>query len=246
MLKKIILPLVLLIFTQQEFYGMEEEEEKKGENENSDIKEQYDFWLGVDNYMNVPVDDKLSYLWTIFDNIPFQYGGSKIWKHGEAYYGLSNGIGFFPSALNFGWMKVGIVDAHINVINTIIKYMKTYTAIKYDYYYTVDCILKNKYAVQHKNPVWLNSFKWWLFYTVVTDIHLFSFKFFNCVKIKIISLGAIVTYEIKDDLLNSYKKHWYFYFSFYDDKLVVPKNYFIFSPRIEINIPELITYFNGK
>ena len=240
MLKKIILPLVLLIFTQQDFYGMKKEEEKN-KRQNNEVKEQYVFWLEVDNYMNVPVDDKLSYLWMFLDNVPFQYGGSKIWKHGEAYYGLSNGIGFFPSALNFGWMKVGIVDAHINVINTIIKYMKTYTHIKYDYYYMLkEC------KQQHKNPVWLNSLKWWLFYTVVTDIHLFSFKFFNCVKIKIISLGAIVTYEIKDDLLNSYKKHWYFYFSFYDDKLVVPMNYFIFSPRIEINIPELITYFNGK
>ena len=37
MLRKIILPLVLLIFTQQEFYGMEEGETKGGENANKDI-----------------------------------------------------------------------------------------------------------------------------------------------------------------------------------------------------------------
>ena len=120
MLKKIILPLVLLIFTQQELYGTDEKKEET--NENSDIEEQYDFWFGVDRYMN---KDKLWLLWAILDNLTFQYGGSKLWKHGEAYYGLSNGIGFFPSDLNFEWLKIGIVDAHINVINTIIKYIKT-------------------------------------------------------------------------------------------------------------------------
>ena len=180
MLRKIILLLVLLIFTQQNFYGMEVEQE--GANENNDIAKQVSFWEKVNRYMN---EDKLSYLWVFLDNVPFQYGGSKIWKHGEAYYGLSNGIGFFPSFLNFGWLKIGIGDAHINVINTIIKFMKTYTAIAYNYYYTL-----KEYSVEHENPVWLNSLKWWLFYTVVTDIHLFSFKFFNCVKIKIISIGA--------------------------------------------------------
>ncbi len=40
MLKKIILPLVLLIFTQQNFYGME----GGGEDTNKDIEEKYDFW----------------------------------------------------------------------------------------------------------------------------------------------------------------------------------------------------------
>ena len=175
MLKKIILPLVLLIFAQQDFYGMKEEE-----NTNTDIYEQFIFWSGVNDYMN---GKNLKYLWFFLDNVPFQYGGSKTWKHGEAYYGLSNGIGFFPSFLNFGWLKVGMVDAHINVINTIIKYMKTYTVITYDYYYQV---IEKDEEKKHKNPVWLNSLKWWLFYTVVTDIHLFSFKFFNCVKIKII------------------------------------------------------------
>ena len=106
MLKKIILPLVLLMFTQQDFYGMEQEEHKK-------INEQCNFWCGVDSYMN---KEKLVYLWMFLDSVPFQYGGSKIWKHGETYYGLSNGIGFFPSVLNFGWLKIGFVDAHINVI----------------------------------------------------------------------------------------------------------------------------------
>ena len=235
MLKKIILPLVLLIFTQQELYGTDEKKEET--NENSDIEEQYDFWFGVDRYMN---KDKLWLLWAILDNLTFQYGGSKLWKHGEAYYGLSNGIGFFPSDLNFEWLKIGIVDAHINVINTIIKYIKTYTAIKFDYYYRV---INDG---EHTNPVWLNSLKWWLFYTVVTDIHLFSFKFFNCVKIKIISIGAFVTYKINKYLLDDSNNSWYFCFNFFEEQLSVPANYFILSPRIELNIPGIIDYFNGK
>ena len=255
MLRKIILPLVLLIFTQQEFYGMEEGETKGGENANKDIvkklkkknktkeiyiKKQCDFWGKVHKYMN---GDKLPYLWMFLDNVPFQYGGSKkIWEHGEAYYGLSNGIGFFPSALNFGWLKIGIGDAHINVINTIIKYMKTYTEIKYDY-----CYKKNdKSTKEHKNSVWLNSLIWWLFYTVVTDIHLFSFNFFNCVKIKIISIGAVVTSKINEYLLDNYDDSWYFSFDFEDEQLRVPGYYFILSPRIEINIPGIIDYFKGK
>ena len=229
MLKKIILPLVLLIFAQQNFYGMEQEEDKK-------INEQCNFWCGVDSYMN---KEKLVYLWMFLDSVPFQYGGSKIWKHGETYYGLSNGIGFFPSVLNFGWLKIGIGDAHINVINTIIKYIKTYTAITFDYYYK----LKRKDTENyHKNSVWLNSLKWWLFYTVVTDIHLFSFKFFNCVKIKIISIGAFVTSKINKDLLGEYF-FWYFHFNFSHEQLIVPKRFFMLSPRIEINIAGIIDYF---
>ena len=184
--------------------------------------------------------DKLSYLWVFLDNVPFQYGGSKIWQHGEAYYGLSNGIGFFPSSLNFGWLKIGIGDAHINVINTIIKFMKTYTAIAWEDYYHKQ---KNENLKTHENPVWLNSLKWWLFYTVVTDIHLFSFKFFNCVKIKILSIGAVVTSKINRGLLDDTDDSWYFYFGFEKEQLKVPGDYFILSPRIEINIAGIIDLF---
>jgi len=236
MLRKIILPLVLLTFAQQNFFGMEEKEKA---NEDNDIKKAYDFWERMDGYMNV-VDkkNKLLYLWMFLDNVPFQYGGSKIWKHGEAYYGLSNGIGFFPLFLNFGWLKIGIGDAHINVINTIIKFMKTYTAIAWDYY----LILKGNYR-KYKNPVWLNILKWWLFYTVVTDIHLFSFKIFNCVKIKIISIGAFVTSKINGNLLYDSEDLWYFSFNFENEQLRVPGYYFILSPRIEINIAGIIDLF---
>ena len=242
MLKKIILPLVLLIFAQQNFYGMKTI--KKNKNSQVSIWKTINMWVNKDITKKVGNKyPKLWWLWAILDNVPFQYGGSKTWKHGEAYYGLSNGIGFFPSFLNFGWLKVGMVDAHINVINTIIKYMKTYTVITYDYYYQV---IEKDEEKKHKNPVWLNSLKWWLFYTVVTDIHLFSFKFFNCVKIKIISIGAIITSMINCSLHSPVNDYWYFPFIFYDEQLEVFKNYFIFSPRIEINIPGIIDYFKEK
>lgn len=94
--------------------------------------------------------------------------------------------------------------------------------------------------------MWLDSLKWWLLYTVVTDIHLFSFKFFNCVKIKIISIGALVTSKINRHLLDDCDDSWYFFFDLSNEQLAVPGDYFILSPRIEINIPELINYFNGK
>ena len=72
-------------------------------------EDQNKIWMSINNWVNV--DDtkkngkqypKLWRLWAILDNVPFQYGGSKIWKYGETYYGLSNGIGFFLSYLNFG------------------------------------------------------------------------------------------------------------------------------------------------
>ena len=149
MLKQIILPVVLLIFTQQNFYGMNNEYNIDTKNTGDKIDEEQqtmNIWKTLDSYCNREHDKtkkklypRLWWLWAIVDNIPFQYGNSKkIWENGEAYYGLSNGIGFCPSFLNFGWLKIGIVDAHINIINTIIKFIKTYTAIKYNYYFNLN------------------------------------------------------------------------------------------------------------
>ena len=73
MLKKIILPVVLLLFTQQELYGMEVEEKDSTD------------WESINKLVNVDRTKeegeqypKLWWLWTILDNITFQYGGSKI------------------------------------------------------------------------------------------------------------------------------------------------------------------------
>ena len=174
MLKKIILPLILLIFTQQNFYGM-----YAAKTNNSETlvmpkgKDQSKIWETINNWVNVDVSDgikrypRLWWLWAILDNVPFQYGNSKIWKHGEAYYGLSNGIGFFPSFLNFRWLKIGIGDAHINVINLILDSFKNYIQYKSD---GQDDILGILLV-----PIFIN---------LLFNIHIFSFKIWNCIKIK--------------------------------------------------------------
>ena len=78
MLRKFIFPLVLLIFTQQDFYGVKTIKKDKNA--------QVSIWQSINNYVNVDVSDgiksypKLWWLWAILDNVPFQYGGTKIWK----------------------------------------------------------------------------------------------------------------------------------------------------------------------
>jgi len=240
MLKKIILLVVLLIFTQQNFYGTEEEIVLLS----NEIKRKMDFWSNIDDYMNGVLDcyndnkgcPKLWWLWAILDNVQFQYGKSKIWKHGMVYYGLSNGICFFPSILNFRWFKVGIGDIHINVINTVINYIKIYANRKYVYYYN-----RNK-GEEIDNTVLWDSFKYCLLYSVApTGVHLLSFKFFNCVKIRIISLGAILLYfcETVETYDDDFSSPWYYAYADYYGQFKVyfiSTLYFVLSPSIEINI----------
>ena len=98
MLKKIILPVVLLIFTQQDFYGMKTDTDSHRGGEKAKVS----IWVTINNWVNKDVTKKgnkypkLWLLWAIVDNVQFQYGGSKMCKHIEDYYGLSNGIGVFP------------------------------------------------------------------------------------------------------------------------------------------------------
>ena len=248
MLKKIILPVVLLLFTQQNFYGMNNEYniDTKNTGEKTDEEQQtMNIWKTLDSYCNREQDKtkkklypRLWWLWAIVDNIPFQYGNSKIWKHGEAYYGLSNGIGFFPSFLNFGWLKIGIVDAHINVINLILvgfKHLIKQKSNSEDYYSVLANILY---------PLYYNS--------VITGIHLLSFNLLNCLKVKIISIGAIILKKmgkiITGDDIGCY--HWYHSCSYSCYSLnnygLLSSSYLLLSPRIEINISGIIKYFNGK
>ena len=240
MLKEIILPLILLIFTQQNFYGTEVGSDMVA----NEIKRKMDFWSNIDNYMNGVLDyytDKgypmLWWLWAILDNVQFQYGNSKkILKHAEAYYGLSNGICFFSSILNFRWFKVGIGDIHINVINTVINYIKIYANRKYVYYDN-----RNK-GKEIDNTVLWDSFKYCLLYSVApTGVHLLSFKFFNCVKIRIISLGAIFLYfcETVETYDDDFSSPWYYAYTDYYAQFKVyfiSTLYFVLSPSIEINI----------
>ena len=208
---------------------------KKNNTKKPNIAKQVSFFGKVNRYMN---KNKLSYLWMFLDNVPFQYGGSKILKHGEAYYGLSNGIGFFPSFLNFGWLKIGIVDAHINVINLILvgfKHLIKQKSGREDYYSVEANILY---------PLYYNS--------VITGIHLLSFNLLNCLKVKIISIGAIILKKmgkiITGDDIGCY--HWYHSCSYSCYSLnnygLLSSSYLLLSPRIEINISGIVKYFNGK
>ena len=220
MLKKIILPLVLLLFTQQEFYGAKEEEKEENPTWN---------WKSINSWVNRNESGEKKYpklwlLWTIFDNVTFQYGKSKRWKHGEAYYGLSNGIGFFPSALNFGWLKIGFGDAHINVINLILHYIKHSIQFKVDE--------KNDIPVFLLVPIIIN---------LCFDIHIISVKILNCIKIKLVAplfLGFNGYVGTKED-----STAWYITYN-EDDQ--ISGWYGLLSPRIEISISGIIDYFNGK
>ena len=226
MLKKIILPLVLLLFTQQEFYGAKEEEKEENPTWN---------WETINNWVNIDISKngenekkypKLWLLWTILDNIHFQYGGSKIWKHGEAYYGLSNGIGFFPSALNFGWLKVGIGDAHINVINLILGYLK----------WVIQCkVGKEKDILIFLLPPILGC----LFF----NIHIISVKILNCIKIKLIAPLTIFLKSYVGEKGDQSGTQWYIT---YNQNKQISWWYGLLSPRIEINIAGIIDYFKGR
>ena len=223
MLKKIILPVVLLIFTQQELYGTEEKKE-----ENSTWKwEAINDWVNIDWSGKTKSYPKLWLLWTILDNVTFQYGGSKIWKHGEAYYGLSNGIGFFPSFLNLGWLKVGIVDAHINVINLFLDLIKNYIQCKTDEedegedFNIVSCIF---------NPIGINLF---------FNIHIISVKIMNCIKIKLVA-PILLLKRIVDEKGDQSGTQWYIT---YNTDKQISWWYTSLSPRIELNIAGIIDLF---
>ena len=221
MLRKIILALVLLIFAQQNFYGMKTI--KKNKNSQVRIWKTINMWVNKDITKKVGNKyPKLWWLWAILDNVPFQYGGTKIWKHGEAHYGLSNGIGFFLSYLNFGWFKVGIIDVHINVINLILDYFKNYIQCKSDGQDDILGILLF--------PMVLNLF---------CNFHIFSIKILNCIKIKLIA-PLILVYDGVGNRDDEEIKAWYITCN--ADKQI-SWWYGLLSPRIEINIPGIIDYF---
>ena len=240
MLSKIILSLVLLIFTQQDFYGME----NSNANNNVTPENEEGKWESINNWMNqycckksgneiISTFPKLWLLWAILDNLTFQYGNSsKIWEHSEAYYGLSNGIGFFPSFLNFGWLKVGIGDAHINVINTFLCIPRIFIS-----------------EMSRNNASFLYAFESFFAYHLVFGIHLLSFEIFKCVKIRLTSIIACIVYMLecifKFKFLKEEKKSCSWYARTLGE-IYMSNTYILLAPSIEINISEIINYFNGK
>ena len=189
-------------------------------------KAKVSIWVTINNWVNKDVTKKgnkypkLWLLWAIVDNVPFQYGGSKIWKHGEAYNGLSNGIGFFPSFLNFGWLKIGFVDAHINVINLILDYFKNFIQLKYE-----------------KQTDILQFLLLPIFANLVFNIHIFSVKILNCIKIKLVAPLTLYIDGYVDVRGAEESTQWYIT---YNENNQISWWYALLSPRIEINIPELI------
>ena len=244
MLRKIILPLFLLIFTHQEFYGMDNPLSWLFDNlepisaqeiqENRETWNNYVYYLNKSCYINHNYRRNFSTapllwpLWAFFDNVLFQYGGSKkIWKHGMVYYGLSNGIGFFPSVLNFGWLKIGFVDAHINVINLILDYLKNFIQCKTD--------KKNDILPYLSRPICIN---------LLFNIHIFSVKILNCIKIKLISpLTLLLALDGDQHFVDKGGTAWYIT---YNESGQIPWSYALLSPRIEINIPGIIKYFRRE
>ena len=293
MLRKIILPVVLLIFAHQEFYGMKEKGDNNISSENEDEKleninnnknnnifpeNKGGKWETINNLVNHHYNyihsnkyihsieirtnpPKLWLLWAILDNVQFQYGNNskKIWKCAEAYYGLSNGIGFF---LNFKWFKIGIIDTHINVINFILNFLKIYVAGK------VYCTSETEKKQINEFSIWVDSFIDCMHSSfVMTGIHLLSFNFFNCVKIKIIAIGAFIilcmidNFKAKKIYINDKGNKTISIFQFVGDQWYFTCNmtqkekgpfdhmsslYLILAPRIEINISGIINYFKGQ
>ena len=228
MLKKIILPLVLLIFTQQELYGMKKDKTfkliKSTEKDQVSIWETINYRVNMNPYtVSDEIYPKIWWLWAIVDNVPFQCGKTEIWKHVEAYNGLSNGIGFFPSFLNFEWLKIGFIDAHINVINLIFDYFKNF----------IQCKTKKNFDILtfFLNPIGVNLF---------SNIHIFSVKILNCIKIKLVA--PLTLYLDSYVGVRGAKKSTQWYIT-YNENNQISWWYALLSPRIEINIPELINYF---
>ena len=194
-------------------------------------KDQSEIWGSINNWVNRDESNakkypKLWLLWAIVDNVPFQYGNSKMWKHGEAYYGLSNGIGFFPSVLNFGWLKIGFVDAHINVINLILDYFKNFIQLKYE-----------------KQTDILQFLLLPIFANLVFNIHIFSVKILNCIKIKLVAPLTLYIDGYVDVRGAEESTQWYIT---YNTDCQISWLYALLSPRIEINIPGIIKYFRRE
>ena len=186
-------------------------------------------WVNGNNNNNNP--PALWWLWAFTDNVHFQYGNSKELEHGEAYYGLINGIGLFPSFLNFGWIKIGIIDLHFDMINAVIHFIR-------------NCIRYAAGVPLAGEEMILTFFG----YDILgSGTHLLSFKIFNGIKIRLISIFWCIFawfIEKKDKILDKDNMKYSWYYREYDGN-VVCWLYMVLSPRIEINIITLRKFFCG-
>ena len=123
MFRKIILPVVILIFTQQNFYGMKNTEISINNEEEKENK------LGKDKWWEFLKKDMekstcLSYhIRALFNNFFRKWCG--VYKrvklsYGELYFGTVNGIGWYPQFLNFhDHFRMGFFELSYNFITTI-------------------------------------------------------------------------------------------------------------------------------
>ena len=132
MLKKIILPLVLLIFTQQELYGMEKGNEEGEENIQitHEIKVQKNKWW---EYLkpNFEKGQCLRYhIRALFNNFFRKWCG--VYKrvelsYGEFFYGTVTGIGWYPQFLNFhDHFRIGLFELSYNSLATLFRIIRDF------------------------------------------------------------------------------------------------------------------------
>ena len=121
MFKKIILPIVLLIFTHQEFYGMEYTKISiNNEKENKLEKDKWWEFLKKDMEKSTCLSYHIRALFNnsfrkwcgVYKRVKFRYG--------ELYFGTVNGIGWYPQFLNFhDHFRMGFFELSYNFITTI-------------------------------------------------------------------------------------------------------------------------------
>ena len=111
----------------------------------------------------------------LFEYVFLHYGKTVYKKSGWEYtYGISNGIVWFPKFLYLHrYFKIGLLDFSINILNI------AFDAIR---------MLPRKFDKDAKAPNFLYSL---LFMNVLINTHILSFKFFPCLKLKILSVGGI-------------------------------------------------------
>ena len=110
-----------------------------------------------------------------FEHVFLHYGKTVYKKSGWEYtYGISNGIVWFPKFLSLHrYFKIGLLDFSINILNI------AFDAIR---------MLPRKFEKDSKAPNFLYSL---LFMNVLINTHILSFKFFPCLKLKILSVVGI-------------------------------------------------------
>ena len=129
MLKKIILPLVLFISTQHEFYGMENGDNST-HNEKTESDLQKNKWWEFLEPNFVEKQCLRYHIRALFNNFFRKWCG--VYKrvelsYGELYFGTVNGIGWYPQFLNFhDHFRMGLFELSYNAITTLFRIFRDF------------------------------------------------------------------------------------------------------------------------